>query len=281
MEEAHLSLHRIWKGVRGPFYRFCCGDAHSWERYDSELAGCTACGVQHKCNGATKCPLQTQDDCAVVCTITGLLVSTICCAKEYSEHCQTSETPGERRQKTQHQFSINVYDVVLRVVQDILHSERTTHARIREFEEKLNQSELVFIRFIKEFKMNHPVETRLCIPDAFAFMLFMGKLQVRQNALEHLPVRCASIITRCIHDLARTNKNYHQFSTRQFIVGLLYLMRHGLMVEHHIWLPKVSILECSLPQENQLRKMFQLSPKIICETENEVKRLLRERIGKY
>ena len=62
-----------------------------------------------------------------------------------------------------------------------------------------------------------------------------------------------------------------------FVIGLLYLMRTGLIVCGNIEIvPKVEILALVLPNENQVKTLFGLSTKIMTEVENMIKLALRK-----
>ena len=58
-------------------------------------------------------------------------------------------------------------------------------------------------------------------------------------------------------------------------VGLLYLLRTGIIVHDMVVLPKLPILECILPLESHLGTFFGVRAKCITETENVVKIILR------
>lgn len=58
-------------------------------------------------------------------------------------------------------------------------------------------------------------------------------------------------------------------------VGLLYLLRNGIIVHDIVVLPKLQILETVLPLESHLQAFFSIKAKCITETENVIKIILR------
>jgi hypothetical protein len=85
---------------------------------------------------------------------------------------------------------------------------------------------------------------------------------------------CVFHITNCLIDLGFTAPCSFK---QTFVIGMLYLMKSGLCVKNVYWLPQIHALQRHLPHENSLEKMFSMSIKLICETENEIKMLLRRR----
>jgi len=57
----------------------------------------------------------------------------------------------------------------------------------------------------------------------------------------------------------------------------MYIFSYIVLAGLHDWLPRFNILNYCLPHENSLEKYFGYSIKIVCETENEVKSILRSR----
>ena len=86
---------------------------------------------------------------------------------------------------------------------------------------------------------------------------------------------CTHGIAWCLCDM---KVNRYHCKCDAMIVGMLYLMRQGLKICNKEWLPRVHDLEYCLPHEGCLDKFANLSTKIICETENEIKLVLRQRI---
>lgn len=62
---------------------------------------------------------------------------------------------------------------------------------------------------------------------------------------------------------------------RSAAIGLLYMLRQGIIVHELVVLPKLRRLEDILPLENHLDVLFGVRAKCITETENVVKIILR------
>lgn len=65
------------------------------------------------------------------------------------------------------------------------------------------------------------------------------------------------------------------YKMKQYITGLLYLMRQGVRTRGISILPRVPLLNRVLPQENHLTTMFAIRNKCITETENIVKDIIK------
>jgi hypothetical protein len=62
---------------------------------------------------------------------------------------------------------------------------------------------------------------------------------------------------------------------RGTVIGLMYLMRYGIIVKDVVVLPKLPILHNTLPLETHLPHLFGMKGKVITETENTVKQVLK------
>ena len=274
-------LHSIWKAVRGPFRTIHCTE-HKWERYDVNHAGCLTCGELHRCSGNTlqgsTCPFVTLDDGAVVCPITGLCIPVVRCGKEFS--VQPLDTPHIPPRIPGLQF----HSRVQHTVDQTIYSHLVRQEQVRIIDRQLQLAKALFIKFVKQFKTDSAKNAgkTICIPTAVAYILQALKLHPIRPPPPTLGVRCSTVLTSCIIDLIASSpplaSNRVKLQSGPFIVGLLYLMKQGLVFNNTQWLPKVQLLNECLPPENQLQTMFSISTKTICETENEVKRILRHRM---
>lgn len=59
------------------------------------------------------------------------------------------------------------------------------------------------------------------------------------------------------------------------VIGLMYLMRFGIIVKDIVVLPRLPTLHNTLPLETHLIQMFGMKGKVITETENTVKQVLK------
>jgi len=65
-----------------------------------------------------------------------------------------------------------------------------------------------------------------------------------------------------------------QSRLRGTVIGLMYLMRHGIIVKGVVVLPRLHMLHNTLPLETHLH-FFGMKAKVITETENTVKQVLK------
>ena len=59
------------------------------------------------------------------------------------------------------------------------------------------------------------------------------------------------------------------------VIGLMYLMRFGIIVKDIVVLPRLPTLHNTLPLETHLIQMFGMKGKVITETENTVQQVLK------
>jgi hypothetical protein len=101
------------------------------------------------------------------------------------------------------------------------------------------------------------------------------KLKVFKRASQELCLFCAGHITQCLNNLKLINVQNRKVN---LVLGMLYLMKQGLVIQNKQWLPKTPELSHCLPHETNLEKVFKLSMKLVCETENEIKLALRQQV---
>ena len=271
MSSSAVVLSNIWRTVRGPFRKLSCKE-HRWERYDYNQAGCLDCGVEHICNqdlAGSCCPLQTADDGSVCCVITGFSLPVIRYGKEFIPGCGMTVL---------HKEAVDFSVVVASVVDKILYSAASRQACEEDMTRKIGGFRALLLRTLKEHKLKHPRQT-VCLPVLIGNVLHALKLPRRTLPDADLGRRCSPILSRCIGELLASCRYPKQLLTEGFILGLLYLMRQGLVFEGKSWLPKIKSLQLCLPPETLLFKLFKISNKTICEVENEVKCILRRNVG--
>lgn len=268
-------MHSIWKEVRGPFYKLGC-QKHLWECYSHGAAGCTHCGFEHNCENKDCSELVTLDDGVVVCSVTGLIVRRIQWGAEFLTTCQFSEPYAQIKEQKQTAALVASCDMIEEWVSELLCSDKVKLAHKTEFEKLLNQIDVCIVRFVRKFKKK--TNTLFCIPDLISYILHSVKLSPKGENGKPLVEKCTIVLRRCVMNLRQIRASSNTFN-KNFIIGLLYLMRQGLIWENHIWLQKITELNRILPSECHLKRVFGISPKSICETENEVKSILRQRFG--
>jgi hypothetical protein len=115
-----------------------------------------------------------------------------------------------------------------------------------------------------------------CLPSIIAQTLHQVRPKHCSRATPELCAFCVYNITKCLKNLSLPAGA--QTKRLSLVVGLLYLMKQGLTIQNVQWLPRAPSLAQCLPHETCLEKTFKLSMKLVCETENEVKLALRQRV---
>jgi hypothetical protein len=266
-------MHPVWLRIRGPFRCLHC-PTHSWERYDVSAAGCLRCGCEHRCANSvadSTCPLVTLDDGGVCCPITGYCPPVVRYAKsEYSEQFVPQEAPSCP--------DTNLHQEVHGITEWFLLGGVTRACKQEEMNRSLNRFACVVIKTLKQQKLEPTQRTRAqlpCIPSVLAQSLHTVRLQRIMSPSKELCSFCAQHITKCMLALKITPPPHRRV---HMVVGLLYLMKQGLVIQDTQWLPRTPTLTHCLPHETCLDKTFNLSMKLVCETENEVKLVLRQRV---
>ena len=268
-------LHTIWRHARGPFRTLHCGDAHAWERYDAHKAGCLRCGAEHECSPHlidSVCPLAHLDDGSVCCTITGFVTPNVRYGKdEYVDHAVRPEEKGPTLQP-------DLFDEVLVTVEWFLAGPTSVLCKEEEAARTLARCHALTIKSLKQHKMDAAAQdppALPCLPSILADTLHALRPRQCARATPQLCRFCAHHIAKCLRNLCLGGA---QSKRASLVIGLLYLMKQGLTIQNVQWLPRVPSLQQCLPHETCLEKMFKLSMKLVCETENEIKLALRQRV---
>lgn len=136
------------------------------------------------------------------------------------------------------------------------------------------------VKFLKHFKAQHPGVVPNMVLAASAMLNSTVGLRAPPHATEeqrrNLSVWCAHVITKHIQLLNNMQPSLvSDPKLRGVTVGLLYQMRHGVVVHGLVVLPRCAVLAQTLPMENYLESVFGVKSKCITETENMVKDVLR------
>jgi len=267
----------MWTTVRGPFRIIKC-KKHEWEQYDVNMAGCLLCGSAHECSSSmcnNDCPLVTLEDGGVCCTITGYCAPVIRYSdNEYIENISYSREECHIKQHLQITF-----DECLYYIKWFLMGHTSVKCKTEEIKKNLSKMQSGLVKVLKQHKMEMSGKTTLhvpCILTMISRVLFALKPKLVQTPDEKLCRFCATHICQCINSLSLNNVQNRKMS---IVVGMLYLMKQGLVIQNVQWLPKIDSLNHCLPHETNLEKGFKLSMKLVCETENEIKLALRHQVN--
>lgn len=269
-------MHSFWQLARGPFRCIKC-ETHNWESYDAHRAGCLKCGEEHRCAESLadshSCSLETMEDGGLCCTITGYCMPIVrYSCNEYIDYAPRTDSP-KMSSETE-----NLADDVERIVKWFLMGEITKACKNEEIDRTLNKCQNSLVKILKQQKLDSASKKQksLCIfPTVLANAVYLNSPKYSHKPTQHLCSFCSTHIIKCMTNLGLTSA---QVKRVNMVVGLLYLMKQGLTIQNVQWLPRVPYLCHCLPHESNLEKGFKLSMKLVCETENEVKLALRQRI---
>lgn len=268
-------MHVIWKKIRSPFHVICCAK-HTWEVYDVQQAGCLICGAEHKCENHlpnNKCLLSETDEGGLCCTITGYCIPTLRLSdQEYVDNVFFS-LPS----KSLCSIPITL-DEIENIVQWFLLGSQSTKCKGEEVSKTIHRYQCALIKNLKQHKFQKNYQTTrrgTCILTAIAQSLHQVKPKYVKRASSELCVFCSANIFKCLKNLDLINMQGKKIN---LVVGMLFLMKQGLVIQNIQWLPKVTGLCHCLPHETSLEKNFRLCMKLVCETENEIKLALRQRV---
>ena len=274
-------IDKIWLRLRRPFRYPQAGHTCCWERYGADRAGCTLCGLLHKCSGsmvACDCPLAETDEGGHVCLITGLLISEV-----RSSYCEfVSHVSYEQPVQASNEGD-GVHDKVLSAIQSFLNSPSTIACRKQEQQKSSMRVKQVFWRVLKQRKRDHPYSLPcLCsvvaeVAHAEQMQQFQGKSLLHDHAL------MKRVVSVCSTNVAAAILQIHRLGFRKIcqggkfhsmVLGMLYMCRTGLHVGTLFHLPAVRDVHEFLPSETYLNSLG-ISNKVICDTENEIKSCIR------
>ena len=141
------------------------------------------------------------------------------------------------------------------------------------------RAQAIFTRLAKHYKSTrHTINVvGMCAVVAHAMQGSRVPHILPQEELETLANRCSEVIAHFCHRfLDRMHGIMPQVKVHGFVVGVLYLMRTGVvMFESVEVLPRAPELRGALPLESQLQAMLKLSTKIVTECENLIKGTFR------
>lgn len=282
----------------------------AWHLLDVNLAACSLCGTAHCCREGSHCLTVLNEDGHGVCPITGCAVR--CIAYSSLEFTDTNTFPTKRpAQKrrplphkrnrppqclrappsacgVQHRAPEDVSrteGLIVSFCMDILLGSRWHECIQQEACKIIDKQRHCLFRVLKRHKSEHPgALPNVCEAASEMVGLTQG---ARQSTLEllqddrveerRLVVQwCSSAICKHIQVLNSLAPGIAcDARLHPLCIGLLYLMRNGVVMHGVVVLPQCRLLDRYLPLENYLSPVFRVRNKCITETENTVKMVLR------
>ena len=302
----------IWLQLRSPFMLppNGCVKCVEWEAVEFGITGCRICGSFHVCSIWT-CPV-TEIESHHVCNITGAVVRSVTYDQtEYMStivHDPPNKAASQRKQVreacagdgpgTPSGGRVSNVDKVVRVPQNT----RQSVSRCLNFHERVclrvlcsntmntccdkerlklhNRLRWSFMRHVKSLKM----ERRRHNPNLIVMVSKIAtdidnyRLPISNDTdtlRRELAYRCANDIYKFTSSMVASKAVFTgTVDPTAMVIGLLYLLRSGLVHKNITVLPQYRVLSHLLPPENFIY-LFDVKSKIITITENIVKCHLR------
>jgi hypothetical protein len=301
--KALTSSQIIWRQIRSPFLLPVggCGTCVEWEAIEYGKQGCLRCGLFHICC-ITTCPTVEIENNSV-CTVTGSVVRSI--TYDLSEYLTTgtheineikkgarlvggaaSGTGQPRNTKIQSNPINKKYTVSRcinyhqRVCLQVLCSSITKRCNEKEQLKLSNRLRWSMMKHVRSFKLAHGNKSPNCIVliSKIAADIENYRLPVTNNTdsiRKQLAYLCATDIFKFTCSMVQSNALFTMnLDPMTMVIGLLYLLRSGLVHKNMTVLPRHRLLSYLLPPENYV-SMFGVKSKIITEAENIIKCHLR------
>jgi hypothetical protein len=263
---------KLWKSLREPFrvpasvHRCRLRD---WELIDCDVAGCLMCGRVHKCLDTVNCPTVAEEG-RHICEITGFYARRSVFADD--EYLDTVANVTVQHVPVVRHIELAQIEAW---VEQLLCSDDARASIAHELAKREARAKTVFIKLAKRAKAERrPLNVvDLCTQTAHAMAAvrrpsFLAKEDAA--ALAHACTRHVDRFCRSFLDTLRCTPP--SVKMHGFVVGLLYLMRTGLVLCGNVEVvPRVEELAAALPSENHVKVIFKMSTKIMTEVENFIK----------
>ena len=255
----------LWRELRKPFvlppssagFHTC-----EWEQLDIDLFACKLCGNVHACRDL-QCVETIETDDGTVCALSGVVIR----EKKYdvNEYQDTIDFT-EFKPSYRHFEEEAIADEIEFLIDKMINSKQTLRLLLKPTAVKIE-------RLMKE----RSIENLLHLSCSLSRILNDSNL-LQVTSDEYKNIYCESV-KHCkivLRNMVTTlGMAYKQNELTHIIVGMLYLMRSGIMFENLIILPKLNKLQYILPPENALNSVFDIRAKYLTETENRIKFCLR------
>jgi len=282
---------RWWRARRGAFLLppLYAGHEHEWECIDADCVGCTLCGIVHQCGNAhniVPCRAEQQCDSSIVCTLTGIVLST--CALFDVNIASTAYNNSRgvadgaagsahvRRGPAMADEVEHVWLLCTEAATLLLWSNKAQQARELEAQSYSRKVSLAFARHVKRSRQSF--ET-VSVVDALQYAIHAvrgTRTPPRPGAAP--PVQHLQPVMREMVELVMRlalPKPYdfkiNNDKMGNFVVALFYIAINGILVDGHVFLSACEGLRAALPTQLLLWPVFGLQPKLITEGKNVAK----------
>jgi hypothetical protein len=272
------------------------------------MAGCVGCGVMHLCQHDT-CITSSNHEGHSICQITGLCTKMLNFSdmefvntthgslvhpkqprekkllrltrkKRFKKITMNRASTLESRKKEVQNPGVLMDDMVNSFVREILCSDQWTHSNNVEYDRYASKWSSALTKVLRDFKRNNP-GTLPIIPDMYSMTWStMGNTRIpADTCIEDRQILATWCADNIRHHLMMLQGNFPDAiqpnRLQGMVVGLIYLMRCGIIVKGIVVLPRLQMLSNTLPLESHLPHLFGIKGKVITETENMVKQILK------
>jgi hypothetical protein len=258
----------LWTVLRQPFVLPKASFGHhecKWERLDLDVLGCLLCGTIHACSdGACKCTQEVED--GHVCTLSGVVirekrfVQTEFIAHAHLTDCVTSQSVFEEE---------NAAEEVRNVVEHMLCSDTSKMLHLRNIMCCVGKG---------KHRLKHAPNLLVACAELMQGLAQLAQ-PMRRFDLAGRKALVDSVTRSILHAIGVLVYSFHMplkdGELKTVAVGMLYLMRQGVVFEDVVILPAVGELARFLPSESMLSAFFDIRGRTITESENRVKFALR------
>ena len=257
----------LWRQLRAPFpLPLVTAKCHvcEWEKIEIDVLGCVLCGNVHACSYGT-CNDVTETSDGLVCELSGVVIY----SKRYveTEFMDTLCVTGTDIPELQ----AGLGDVE-QIVTTLLCSHRQARSRRSLLLATLDKCCCQMDRQLRHNKNAMTACMKMLshfstMPYLFVYMSDDDRQRIIGQAVEN----CC----RVLHILAKHGMHVRNNEIQRLSVGIVYLMRYGVIMDGVFILPRIKDLQMLLPPETSLLPAYGIHPKYITEMENRLKFCLR------
>jgi len=263
------SMVCTWRNLRRPFILPqvpVASHVCEWEKIDIDVLGCIVCGRFHACEQGS-CQSTTETSDGLVCDFSGIVIRD----KKFveTEFLDTMNVIGTEQMEIQNTMFSSAEQIVRTVLFSITHKQTKQKAMcstLTKLQDNLRARTAIpdsnFMVACQEF-LSGCMKT----PYVFTHVSDDERRQLVRDATE----QCCKVL----QILIRNGMPIRSHEIQRLTVGVLYLMRTGVVFQNVYVLPRRTDICSLLPPETMLRSFFGVHPKCITEIENRLKFCLR------
>ena len=273
MRKAQIdSMVCTWRNLRRPFILprvpVAC-HVCEWEHIDIDVLGCLVCGRFHACEQGI-CQSTTETSDGLVCDFSGIVIRN----KRFveTEFLDTMNVTGTEQMEVQNTIFSSAEQIVRTILCSMTNKQtkqRVMCSTLTKLEDNLRarttKPDYHVVLACQEFMC-------ACMKTPYVFTWVSD--EERQKLVQDATEQCCKVL----QILIKNGMSIRSHEIQRLTVGVLYLMRTGVVFRDAYVLPRRTDICSLLPPENMLRSFFGVHPKCITEIENRLKFCLRKAV---